>query len=169
MDNPEKVRYAVVLRAAFRSMQNSRRNSVLYCKVFRDMMRWLSVAAAVLALAACERFQAPPEEVVAERAAARWQAMIDKDVEKAYGFISPGLRSTTPMNVFQGQVYTRTMERKRAEVLSVACEPDVCTAKVKLTYIYRGAMAAMAGQESHSILDERWIRSDGAWWYVPSR
>ena len=133
------------------------------------MKRWMGAAAAVLVLAACERFQAPPEEVVAQRATARWQAMIDKDVEKAYGFISPGVRSTTPMNVFQGQVYSRAIDRRGAEIVSVKCEPQVCDVKVKLTYVYYGSVAAMAGQESHSILDERWILSDGAWWYVPTR
>ena len=133
------------------------------------MLRWMTVAAAVALLAACSRFEASPEERVAERAAARWDAMIARDAERAYGFISPGMRSTIPLHVFEGQVNSRAIIRKKADVASVSCEAEVCTVKVDLTYVYMGGMTALVGQETESSLTERWIATEGDWWYVPKK
>ena len=38
------------------------------------------------------------QAAVTERAKARWQAVIDGDVEKAYGYLSPGSKAVTSLS-----------------------------------------------------------------------
>ena len=53
----------------------------------------LMLCAGVVLLTACASFKPKtPEEIVKERATARWQAMIPRDFAKAYTFLAPSYR-----------------------------------------------------------------------------
>jgi hypothetical protein len=49
---------------------------------------------------------------------------------------------------------------RAATIESVACEVDVCTVNVSLTYDYRQTKGIVTP------LSERWVISDGRAWYV---
>ena len=108
-----------------------------------------------------------PASQVEQRALERWQALINGDTEQAYKYLSPGARSLMPLQVYQNLISGKAISWTGVDVDTVECESDVCNVKLTLNYKYTGAMEAMQGQESSSILTENWVLSGGKWWFVP--
>ena len=50
---------------------------------------------------------AEKESAVAERAKARWQALIKRNYQEAYGFFSPASKDTTSLAVYQAKLKNR--------------------------------------------------------------
>jgi hypothetical protein len=134
----------------------------------RPSRRLLVAAAAALLLAGCAT-QPPPtrEEIVAERAQARWQAQLAGDFEKAYGYLTPASRALQPYAVWRGGIRGFTTW-KSAEVVSVTCETsEKCIARVKVGHqplALRGKLGTI-----DSALDETWLFDDGQWWFHEPR
>lgn len=122
-----------------------------------------TVGSLVLAsmLAACGaapgKKEAPPEELVKARAQERWGALIEGDVPKVYGYMSPAAREALSLEAFRNSI--RLGFFKKADVVKVDCQPDVCDVQLQVTYVYRGSSIVTPVRES-------WIRSDGGWWHV---
>jgi hypothetical protein len=110
--------------------------------------------------------QPTKEQLVSQRALERWQALIAMDWEKAYEYFSQGSRELKSLAVFKNHMQSAPMLRKGAAMKNVKCEGDVCDVSIELTYIYMGSMDAMRGQETTSILKEKWLFLDDNWWYV---
>jgi hypothetical protein len=100
------------------------------------------------------------EKVVAERASARWQALIKRDYEGAYAFLSPASREVTSLSKFQGQI--QAIQYRAVAVEKVECAAEVCKVMLKLTYDY--PPAKIRGVVTP--LDENWIIDRGQAWYV---
>ncbi len=109
------------------------------------------------------------EEIVGQRAKQRWDVLIKGDTEAAYGFLSPGSRSMTPLDVYERRLRNRIAKWESANVKSVQCEEDRCKVGIEVTYLYMGGNSAFRGQTDQSGFVETWIQSDGGWWYVPQR
>ena len=107
------------------------------------------------------------EQLLARRAEDRWQALIAWDMEKAYGYLSPGTRQTLPLSVYAKKKTMAPLQYKGAVVKSTQCEDQVCALKLELNYIYQGSVSAMQGQEMTSTITEKWIAADDNWFYVP--
>jgi hypothetical protein len=108
-----------------------------------------------------------PEERVSQRAEARWRHLIDDEVEAAYGFLSPGYRSTYPLPVYQRMVSSGAVRWKNVNVDSVACDEGICDVVVSVSYEYAGTAPEFQGMDLSNPLNERWLELDGEWWYVP--
>ena len=122
----------------------------------------LLVCASVVLLAACASFKPKtPEEVVKERATARWQALIPREYAKAYTFLAPSYRKLASEDRYASSFGTAVIW-KSAEVVGVTCEPEKCTARVKIESqpstptLFRGTIT------TH--VDEEWLLEDGQWW-----
>ena len=123
----------------------------------------LAVALAGLTVAACASItvDSAPEvkqKVVAERAQARWQALMKGDLDAAYGFLSPASKKATPF-----PAYARTIKPgmwRDVKVDKVDCEAEVC--KVQLAVTYDAKM--MKGITTP--VWESWVIEDGSAWYV---
>lgn len=123
----------------------------------------LAVAIAGLGLAACATLSADsaPEakqKVVAERAQARWQALIKGDLDTAYTFLSPASKKATPL-----PVYARTIKPgmwRQVKVDKVDCEAELCKAQLSVTYDAK----MMKGITTP--VWESWVIEDGSAWYV---
>jgi hypothetical protein len=98
------------------------------------------------------------KEVVADLAAARWNALIQGDLAKAYTYLSPATRSIMSLDAYKNKI--RPGKWKKAKVDSVSCEQDVCKVTMVIEYSYRD----MNSIETR--LDEAWLQEDGKWWYV---
>ena len=103
-----------------------------------------------------------PQEVkqaaVTERAKARWQAIIDGEVEKAYGFLSPGSKAVTSYEKYRARA--RLTGFRAADVESVACETEVCKVQLRVTLdhsVMKGLVVP---------LQETWVLENGQYWYV---
>lgn len=124
----------------------------------------LAAAAASAALAGCAAF-APksPEDLVRERAQARWQALLAGDYERAYQFLSPGSRSVVSLDRFRGR-HGNTVTWKSAEVFKVECgQPERCVATITIVYQPLLARGSSIGSSQTSV-DEVWILDSGQWW-----
>ena len=98
------------------------------------------------------------QTVVAERAEARWQALIKGDLDTAYTFLSPGSKATTSLAVYKSKIKPGIWRRAKAD--KVSCEGEICSVTIQITFDTPKAK----GIETQ--LAERWIIEDGAAWYV---
>jgi len=116
-----------------------------------------------------ERASQPAEELVSQRAGARWQALIKQDYDAAYQYLSPGERSLTSLELYKKRSFGRALSWQSADVAAVACESDVCSVDIRVSYVYFGQMKEMMGQSTESLLHERWLQVDGQWWFMPEK
>jgi hypothetical protein len=159
------------------------------------MIRPLSLAAALAGtffLAGCASLpEAPPEETVARRARARWDAVIANDWKTAWSYTSPAFRARfTPENY--ARYIGGHVRRNGAEVLRVIClrpeekpleppqEPPqeqapppppppvditACDATIRMPH-----NLLMPGvRELTSEFPERWVKDEDGKWYIYHR
>lgn len=96
--------------------------------------------------------------LVAERAGARWDALVKDDIDTAYGYMSPASREVLSLDR-----YKTTMRRgafRVAKVEAVNCDSDACKVQVMLTYDHR----QMKGITTPIL--ESWIFEGGQAWFV---
>ena len=134
----------------------------------RQLAGWGGIGLVVALLAACASTtgqfvseQSPPEvknEVVSARATERWKALMRGDLTAAYEYLSPGSRAVMSLDVYKGK--HKIGMYRAAKVESVACEADVCTVKISLTYDFKRTKGIVTP------LSEKWVISDGRAWYV---
>jgi hypothetical protein len=122
-------------------------------------------------LISCKGAQAPekaPEEVVREKAAARWEAVLGKDYDAAYSFLSPGFRSRETAEKYRGRFVEGKAEWKQAEVVGVTCEEESCVVMVDAKYLFAG-VPPFPPMEVETQEEEQWVFTQGEWWHVPRR
>jgi hypothetical protein len=104
------------------------------------------------------------EQVVSERAKARWQHLIKGEFDLAYGFASPAYRSGVSEQQFRSGLKAGLW--RDAEVKSVQCDAaDVCRVEIEIEFQYVAKMAGpVAGKR---VLSETWRKDVGEWWHVP--
>ena len=100
----------------------------------------------------------PPEDVVKERAQARWDAMVKSDFKTAYGYLSPGSRSTVTADGWAATL--RSGYWKSAVVEKAVCDgPERCEAHVSVEANTRGGTFRIPFREP-------WIKVSGVWWFL---
>ncbi len=98
------------------------------------------------------------EKVVAERAEARWAALIKGDLNAAYAYLTPATRATMSLDQYKGRIKPGIWRAAKAE--KVKCDGDVCGVAMQITY----DMPKMKGITTP--LEETWIIEGGTPWYV---
>ncbi|RRD57205.1 hypothetical protein EII20_07635 [Comamonadaceae bacterium OH2545_COT-014] len=131
------------------------------------LLRTLTCAAAAALVAALAGCAAPaaqtPEQIVAERAEARWQHLIKGDFTGAYGYLMPSYRAIVPEKSYR-QSFGSAGAWRNAIIHQVNCEPAACTVRVRITTQVRIPQFAKHIPEVNTYIDERWVREDGQWW-----
>jgi len=120
-------------------------------------------------LAACASSPATRDKVIQERAQARWDALLARDYATAYQYLSPGYRSTTSVTDFEIDVRARRVQYLSAEYKAHICEEAVCTVQMSVGYKVLRPVAGLPEWKSASLVEERWIMSDGQWWFLPEK
>lgn len=126
-------------------------------------LRLFAVTAAGAVLAACAAF-APksPEDLVRERAQARWDALLAGDFERAYGFLSPASRGVVSLPQFRASIGAAA-SWKSAKVHGVACEQaERCKVTMLITYSPLLPRSRVGNIETS--IDEIWLLDQGQWW-----
>jgi hypothetical protein len=146
--------------AAQREPYRSAHSSLSAIKAVLDANVLIAVA---LALTACATLNADSSaerkaKVVAERADARWKAIIEKDFDAAYAYLSPASRATITRLGFRAAA--SRLQYRNAKVEGVTCDKTVCSARVELTYDTK----MMQGVRTP--IRESWIIDQGQAWYV---
>jgi len=115
------------------------------------------------ALTGCD--DRPPEEQVADRALERRQALMDRDFDRAYQLLTPGYRANYSSAAY-AERFGGAVKWTDAEVKGIQCpEPDVCNASVLISYIVN--IPKFPERKGQRPIEEKWIRTDGSWWYLP--
>lgn len=118
-----------------------------------------SVVLAVVATGCAVLDARTPEQVVKERAQARWNAMVSADLKTAYEYFSPTTRQTLKYEGFV--IAYRQGFWKSATVDSVQCpKPDLCQVDVTIE------SEVKKGLKVKGPLRETWIREGNDWWYA---
>lgn len=99
------------------------------------------------------------EKAASARAEARWAAMIRKDLDGAYAFLSPGSKASNPLTLFKSKI--RPLDWKSAKALSASCEAEKCAVKIELTFFDK-----RFGGDVATIFEETWLLDSGQWWLV---
>jgi hypothetical protein len=101
------------------------------------------------------------QEVIKERAQARWNAMVKSDFGTAYSYMSPSGRA-----IITKDGYATTLKEgfwTDAQVKGVTCSgPEACDVHLLIEY-------AHAGSRFKTPLVEKWVKNDGNWWYLYER
>lgn len=123
----------------------------------------VTLAAAVLALAGCAGLQPlTTEQIVAERAEARWNDLIKGNFEKAWDYTQPGFRAVVPRDRYFRR-FQNGGQWTGVQVHQVRCEAERCTVRLRISA--KVLVAPFKGQEIATAMDEVWVREDGQWWY----
>jgi hypothetical protein len=97
-------------------------------------------------------------DAVAQRAKARWDRLIARDLAGAYEYLSPASRATTPLEVYKAK--HKVGMYRSVTVDDVNCEADACTVTLRLTYDFKRTKGITTP------LTEKWIISQGQAWFV---
>ena len=101
------------------------------------------------------------EDIVRERAQARWNALVERDWNTAYPYLTPGYRALVPLKRY-GNQFSGPMQWESAQVDSVKCEEARCTVRVGVT-----ARIILPGHDKRlttTYFDETWVREEGQWY-----
>ncbi len=123
----------------------------------------------ILLLSACATTNTPDKEPIAERAQARWDALLSGDLEKAYSFYSPGYRSTTSVIDFGVELRTKRVRWTSAAYREHSCEENRCSVAFDIGFLVPKAVPGIDEFRGKSVIQETWIRSAGEWWYLPDK
>ncbi len=148
--------------------------------------RHLAAALAIISLAACtstsptktsgsstaatKSHGQTAEEIVAHNAKARWDAIVAKDYEAAYAYLTPGTRAITSADAYTRRLLNASIRWTGAEVKSVECEDEeVCNATIMINYKVRGASPGTGQLDGFAPVHEQWLLSDGQWFHLPGK
>lgn len=137
-------------------------------------MRGVSVlsacAAAAVLLSGCAALQpGTPEEAVAKRALARYDALIAMDYRSAYTYLTPAYRGEFS---YESWIRTRPPRARfvSASIVSVDCpSADLCNAEVRNGYHSPQGVRAAPKGVIERVTAERWVRVGEQWWLFQNR
>jgi hypothetical protein len=127
----------------------------------------VAAMAAAVGLAGCAGMQGPlsaetkaevKQERVAARAQGRWDALIKGDLDGAYAYMSPASKASMPLDLYKAK--HKVGMYRTIKVDKVACEAEVCTVALTLTYDFKQSRGIATP------LTEKWIISQGQAWFV---
>jgi hypothetical protein len=80
---------------------------------------------------------------------------------------TPGVRSTKSREVYVQEAAVKPVKYRRVAPISEECDADACTVTVEVEYDVRIPLTGAGTHRSTAYLEERWIRLDGGWFYLP--
>lgn len=102
------------------------------------------------------------EDVVRQRAEARWHALIDGNFEKAWDYTQPGFRAVVPRDRYFRR-FGAGARWTGVQVHEINCAAERCTVRVRVSA--KVQTPPFNNQEIATMMDEIWLREDGQWWY----
>lgn len=126
-------------------------------------MTVLATLAGAAVLAGCAGLAArPAEDVVRERAQARWNLLLAGKLDEAYAYLSPASRVVVSPQRFRSS-FGGVVSWQSAEVHKVECkQTDRCT--VSITVRYRPLLRGGSLSNIETSVEEIWLHDGGQWW-----
>ena len=132
---------------------------------FPALLRLAGLAVA-LSISACAGSAARPQSIE-QRAQSRWDALLAKDFEQAYAYLSPGFRSSQSLSDYEMAFRLRRVHYDSAEYMDQQCEADACTVRLNMGYTLIAPLRGVKIWKSKAVIEEKWVRIDGHWWFLP--
>jgi hypothetical protein len=136
------------------------------------MTRVAAIAGAMVfaLLAGCATVAPAPtaDDIVAERAQARWDALLARDYATAYSYYSPGFRSRVSVVDLEIKIRLQRVRWTGAKYRDHTCTGDTCTVRVDVNYEVSAPVPGVSVWKSVQLIEEQWLRTGGEWWYVPA-
>ena len=135
-------------------------------KTNRTLILASCLAVSVSFFAGCGKKE--PSDIVRQRATDRWNLVSSQQLVKAYDYLSPGYRATHTLEQYIAFIATSRVRWKSASVDAIKCEEDVCSVKLTVVSSLPGAVLQRPSDMEYAApLDEKWILSDGQWFFLP--
>ena len=107
------------------------------------------------------------DELVKERAEARWEALLSRDYASAYSFYSPGYRSTASVTDFEIEMRLRRVRWTTAEYLRHDCDENTCSVSFRVGYRVASPVPGVDAWNGYDVITDQWVKTGGEWWYLP--
>jgi len=140
-------------------------------KNHKMMTRAAAIAGAVLfaVLTGCATVAPPAGDMIAERAQARWDALLAKDYATAYTYYSPGFRSKASVADLEIKLRLQRVKWTSAKYRDHTCAEEVCTVRVDIGYRVGAPVPGVDVWNGIDLVEEQWVKTGGEWWYVPRK
>jgi hypothetical protein len=126
----------------------------------------LAILCAVSLLSSCAAMGKKTESIE-ERVNGRWAALFANEIERAYGYLTPGYRSSVSLQQYQRSIENRKMKWTSADYIKSNCDENTCVVQVKVGFTLYGALPGVKAMNSSQYAHETWILVDGTWYMVP--
>ena len=120
-------------------------------------------------LSGCASHQKTDDDVVVERAQARWDAITGNELEEAYTYYSPGYRSSTSLFDFGVGIRSMRVLWTAAEYMDHHCEETRCTVRFNVSFRVNKPVPGLKEYNGKQVIEDTWIKTQGNWWYLPNK
>jgi len=128
----------------------------------------LAALCAAMLLSACAA-TGKKTETIEERVNGRWAALLAKDYEGAYEYLTPGFRSSVSLQQYQRSIENRKVRWTSAKYVNSNCEESSCAVRVNIGYTVYGLLPGVKSMNSTQHAEETWILVDRKWYLVPQQ
>ena len=126
------------------------------------------VLLAVMLLSACATTSiTSPEDIIKERAQARWDALLARDYASAYEYYSPGYRSTASVVDFEISIRMRRIGYTSATYVEQSCDENTCTVVFNVGYRVGTPVPGVGVWNGYQVINDQWVNTGGEWWFLP--
>lgn len=135
-----------------------------------SLVKALALGSLVLLAAGCASFKpATPEEAVAQRAQAYFDAVIAKDYKTSYALHTLSYRDRYSYEAHVLRTASSGVNYLTAKVLQVSCQSaEACVAKVEVSY-KAGGLRIPVEWPVTTMVEDRWAYIGGEWGRVAPR
>ena len=127
----------------------------------------IGLCASLLAACATTGNKSSPEQLVQERAQARWDALLDDRIEEAWGYFAPGYRTGLSVAAYHRRLAARRILYTGAEVTGSTCSETSCKVQITVDFAAMGALPGVPRMDSTSPVEEDWVFTAGDWYLLP--
>ncbi|MDF1584676.1 MAG: hypothetical protein P1P78_15395 [Methyloprofundus sp.] len=103
---------------------------------------------------------------VEERVSHRWEALLKRDHQKAYGFLTASYRDMATQDD-----YIKTLNPKIVwdsfDIIRTRCEEQLCKVNVEAKYHIPPMFGMPQGMSATEIIKEQWMFDESDWYYLP--
>ena len=142
--------------------------SATWLRPGKPALLWALMLAGVF-LTACATAPESTGNSIAERAQDRWDALLAGDFATAYGFYSPGYRSSTSMFDLAFEIRSRRVRWTSAHYKEHSCAENSCTIVFDVGFRVNMPVPGVNKWDGSDVLEEKWVKTDGQWWYLPKK
>ena len=134
----------------------------------RRSMLVAGLCCSLVLLSACAT-KMSTENVLEERATARWETLLSGDLAGAYEYLSPGFRSSVPSLQYQRRLLLNKVKWTGAHYIESDCTETTCKVKISLDYTVYGAIPGVKSFDGTQEIEESWVKVNGTWYFVPDK